>query len=116
MDSLPVEHRSAIDRPTDQGKGARDGDGAVMSDEQEPSPSRRKIGGVERLAQARGALGKASSTGWMSVGELPMTRRISLVAVCCSSASVTWAWACVSASFCSCSSVSRRAFSIAMTA
>ena len=29
-----------------------------------------------------------SSTGWMSVGELLMTRRISLVAVCCSSASV----------------------------
>ena len=45
-----------------------------------------------------------------------MTRRISLVAVCCSSASLTWAWACVSASFLCCSSVSRRAFSIAITA
>src|SRR5712692_6159220 len=31
---------------------------------------------------------KASSTGWMSVGELEITRRIALVAVCCSSASV----------------------------
>ena len=29
-----------------------------------------------------------SNTGWTSVGELLMTRRISLVAVCCSSASV----------------------------
>ena len=29
-----------------------------------------------------------SNTGWMSVGERLMTRRISLVAVCCSSASV----------------------------
>ena len=29
-----------------------------------------------------------SNTGWTSVGELEMTRRISLVAVCCSSASV----------------------------
>ena len=28
-----------------------------------------------------------SSTGWMSVGELAMTPRISLVAVCCSNAS-----------------------------
>ena len=30
----------------------------------------------------------ASSTGWISVGELAMTPRISLVAVCCSNASV----------------------------
>src|SRR5712692_5836713 len=29
----------------------------------------------------------ASNTGWMSLGELLMTRRISLVAVCCSRAS-----------------------------
>ena len=29
-----------------------------------------------------------SNTGWTSVGELQMTRRISLVAVCCSSVSV----------------------------
>src|SRR5215467_6092822 len=29
-----------------------------------------------------------SKTGWRSVGELPMTRRMSLVAVCCSSAAL----------------------------
>src|ERR1044071_636472 len=31
----------------------------------------------------------ASSTGWISVGELAMTPRISLVAVCCSRSSIT---------------------------
>ena len=50
-----------------------------------------------------------SNTGWTSVGELEMTRRISLVAVCCSSASV-------SALLRACSSVNRRTFSIAITA
>src|SRR5215813_131598 len=45
-----------------------------------------------------------------------MTLRISLVAVCCSSASVTWAWADVSALFFSCNSVKSRTFSMAMTA
>ena len=42
-----------------------------------------------RVAEPRGALAIASNTGWTSVGELEMTRRISLVAVCCSSASVS---------------------------
>ena len=42
-----------------------------------------------------------------------MTRRISAVAVCCSSDSVTWAWACVRASFFCCSSVNNRTFSLA---
>ena len=51
----------------------------------------------------------ASRTGWRSVGELEMTRRISLVAVCCSRASVRSA-------FRACSSASSRAFSMAMTA
>src|SRR2546425_5270282 len=49
----------------------------------------------------------ASRTGCRSVGELAMTRRISPVAVCCSSDSVTCAWACVSARFFSCSSLNR---------
>ncbi len=49
------------------------------------------------------------NTGWTSVGELLMTRRISLVAVCCSSASVRSA-------FLACSSVSSRAFSMAIAA
>ena len=44
----------------------------------------------------------ASKTGWTSVGELEMTRRISAVAVCCSSASLV--------------SLNRRAFWIAITA
>ena len=50
-----------------------------------------------------------SNTGWTSVGELLMTRRISLVAVCCSRASVRSA-------FFVCSSWRSRAFSIAITA
>ncbi len=45
-----------------------------------------------------------------------MTRRMSLVAVCCSRASLTCACACVSASFFCCNSVNNRTFSIAMTA
>ena len=51
----------------------------------------------------------ASRTGWRSVGELEITRRISAVAVCCSRASVRSA-------FLVCSSVSSRAFSMAMAA
>ena len=36
-------------------------------------------------SQSRAALSAtASKTGWISVGELAITRRISLVAVCCS--------------------------------
>ena len=58
----------------------------------------------------------ASRTGWMSVGELAMTRRISPVAVCCSSDSVTCAWASMTTRFFSCSSVNSRTFSMAITA
>ena len=50
-----------------------------------------------------------SNTGWTSVGELEITRRISAVAVCCSRASVRSA-------FLACSSLSSRAFSMAITA
>ena len=50
-----------------------------------------------------------SKTGWTSVGELLMTPRISLVAVCCSSASVR---SLLRAS----SSLNRRTFSMAITA
>ena len=50
-----------------------------------------------------------SNTGWTSVGERAITRRISLVAVCCSSASVR-------SRFRASSSVNRRTFSMAMTA
>ena len=51
----------------------------------------------------------ASNTGCTSVGELLMTFRISAVAVCCSSASV-------SSRFRACNSLKSRAFSIAITA
>ena len=50
-----------------------------------------------------------SKTGWRSVGELLITRRISLVAVCCSSASLR-------SRLRASSSVNRRTFSMAMTA
>ena len=51
----------------------------------------------------------ASKTGWTSVGELEITRRISAVAVCCSSDSV-------SSRFRAWSSWKSRTFSIAITA
>ena len=61
-------------------------------------------------AQRRAALPAIlSKTGWTSVGELEMTRRISPVAVCCSSVSVR-------SRFRASSSVNRRTFSMAMTA
>ena len=50
-----------------------------------------------------------SKTGWVSVGDAEIARRISLVAVCCSSDSV-------SSRFRASSSVNRRTFSIAITA
>ena len=50
-----------------------------------------------------------SKTGWVSVGELEMTRRISPVAVCCSSVSVR-------SRFLASTSWNRRTFSMAMTA
>ena len=54
------------------------------------SPSKRKTSPSQppRTRERRFAA-IASKTGWTSVGELEMTRRISLVAVCCSSASVS---------------------------
>ena len=45
------------------------------------NPNRRVVG----IAQSGGTIRMVSSTGWTSVGELAMTPRISLVAVCCSS-------------------------------
>jgi hypothetical protein len=50
-----------------------------------------------------------SNTGWTSVGELEMTRKISPVAVCCSRDSA-------SSAFRACSSLNSRTFSMAMTA
>ena len=67
-------------------------------------------GRVERLAEPRRALARsASNTGWTSVGDLEMTRRISPVAVCCSSVSVR-------SRLRASSSLKSRTFSIAITA
>ena len=66
------------------------------------SPSNRKMP-LNTASQRRSALAAmVSNTGCTSVGELLITRRISLVAVCCSSASCV-AW-------------NSRTFSIAMAA
>ena len=72
-------------------------------------PSNRKTH-ANSAPQSRAALWAiVSNTGWTSVGELQMTRRISLVAVCCSSVSVR-------SRFRASSSLNRRTFSMAMTA
>ena len=47
----------------------------------------RRITASDASHNRAAVLATASSTGWMSVGELLMTRRMSAVAVCCSSAS-----------------------------
>ena len=64
--------------------------GTVMATRRSRSPSSGRCRSVA-LAQPGGARAMASKTGWTSVGELEMTRRISAVAVCCSSASVSGA-------------------------
>jgi hypothetical protein len=60
VDGPPIHHRSARDRPADERKGelpdGADEDRAVMGDEEEPVAVPAPDGGVERLAQARGAL------------------------------------------------------------
>ena len=70
-------------------------------------PDRPSEHAITELARALCTM--VSKTGWTSVGELEMTRRISLVAVCCSRASV-------SSRLRASSSVNRRTFSMAMTA
>src|SRR5262249_52248688 len=60
---------------------------------------------ASNASQSRAALSATvSSTGWISVGELLITRKISLVAACCSSASAS----CLSASVFSFSASARR--------
>ena len=53
----------------------------------DPRRPERPSSGPRRTGARRSST-MVSNTGWTSVGELEMTRRISLVAVCCSSASV----------------------------
>ena len=85
------------------------GKGPCAATNRRDSPSRRKIE-TSLAPQSRAALSATTSiTGWRSVGELEMTRRISAVAVCCSRASV-------SSRFRASSSVNSRTFSIAITA
>src|SRR5439155_5019936 len=53
------------------------------------NPSSNRVTALNAASHNRAALATmASNTGWASAGELEITRRISLVAVCCSSASV----------------------------
>ena len=74
------------------------------------SPSTRTDLCIDRVAQvAPRSPRRHRSTGWISVGELAITRRIALVAVCCSNASVSWRLR-VS------SSLNSRTFSMAITA
>jgi hypothetical protein len=49
-----------------------------------PSPSTWKIVASEASHRRAALLNTAANTGWTLVGLLEMTRRISLVAVCCS--------------------------------
>ena len=74
------------------------------------SPSNRKTARELAPRTAVTALSAmVSNTGWTSVGELEMTRRISPVAVCCSRVSVR-------SRLRASSSLNRRTFSMAMTA
>ena len=69
--------------------GTDAGMGPWVATSRRDSPSRRQIAAFV-APQTRAALSATTSiTGWRSVGELEMTRRISAVAVCCSSASVS---------------------------
>ena len=60
----------------------------ATSDQELPSKRVTTHASRRTLVTARAAI--VSKTGWVSVGERAITRRISLVAVCCSSDSVTW--------------------------
>ncbi len=72
--------------------------------------ARHRVSAPEYARSKRTALATiASNTGWTSVCERLMTRRMSLVAVCVSSAVV-------SSRLLACSSVNSRTFSMAMTA
>ena len=74
-------------------------------DAQKPSPSREKQIAELRVADARSVIQHGIEHRSKSPGELEMTYRTSEVAVCCSSRSVVAR-----------SSLSSRAFSMAMTA
>ena len=85
---------SALPRPGGSGN-TRDGPPsglrgqAVTATEWIRLPSKRKTLPLTASHNRAALSAIASKTGWRSVGELEMTRRISAVAVCCSSASVS---------------------------
>ena len=56
------------------------------------SPSKRVTATTSASQRPTARSAMMSNTGWMSVGEREITWRISLVAVCCSSASVRLAF------------------------
>ena len=88
MDCLPVENGSADRRATvDRARLANcesghEPDGSPLSARHRPRRDRICASSASHSRAAFSAT--ASSTGWMSVGELAMTPKISLVAVCCS--------------------------------
>ena len=85
----------------------RTGRGGPRASSHGPRPGRSARSGPRTARAALSTM--ASITGCRSVGELEMTRRMSAVAVCCSSASVRSA-------FLASSSLNSRTFSMAMTA
>ena len=83
LSAEPRGHRERSLKRVEPGGAAVIGDDAAVAVER---IDRRVI--ARRTADAA-LSAMVSNTGWTSVGELEMTRRISLVAVCCSSASVS---------------------------
>ena len=85
--------------------------GSTIRDARRGGSARRRTGHDRDVgaAQRRALAAIVSNTGWTSVGELEMTRRISLVAVCCSSVSVR-------SRLRASSSLNSRTFSMAITA
>src|SRR5947209_2215755 len=91
VDGLPVHERPPSHRVTVVGMPSSGHQRAIVPYEAttfRTSPSTRARD-TSFASQRRVAFSDtASRKGWMSVGELLITRRISAVAVCCSSASV----------------------------
>ncbi len=107
--SPSMKHRPATQsRPTGSG-GRLMGIGPQWAFISRRPPLSRKMA-ASSVSQNLAALSTTtSSTGWMSVGEVAITRRMSPVAVCCSRASET-------SLLRACTSSRRRAFSMAMAA
>ena len=112
VDGPPIDdrasgHRPAVDRLAAWWAARRSG--RERRDQQDGLVLYLEDVGVGRATQRGRILDDRVEDRLESVGELEITRRISAVAVCCSRASVRSA-------FLACSSVSNRAFSMAMAA